>query len=175
MTEHKQAPERIWADTSATEINTAEGGGCYVEYVRKDLHCALRARVAELEAHKDAGWDQQRYWCERYEGLTARLHETEAALTEARERLEQVTRERDNYNAMYEGALITFSTDRVRRAAEAIAEIIDKNIIKTGMSEHRIILDGTAHTGPVAQWAYETLTTIRDMLRALAAQTGGEQ
>lgn len=47
----------------------------------------LRARIVELEAHKDAGWDQQRYWCERYESLTARFHEAEAALTEARSRL----------------------------------------------------------------------------------------
>lgn len=42
---------------------------------------ALRERAEASERHKDAGWDQQRYWSDRYNRKTAAL---EKALVEAR-------------------------------------------------------------------------------------------
>lgn len=44
-------------------------------------NAALREQLEATEKHKDLGWDQQRYWCDRYDKKTSAL---EAALTEAR-------------------------------------------------------------------------------------------
>ena len=46
-----------------------------------DMIQALHERAEAAERHKDAGWDQQRYWCDRYVNKTAAL---EKALVEAR-------------------------------------------------------------------------------------------
>ena len=46
------APERIWADDAGGwwRLESDENPGALIEYVRADLHDALRALVAELEA-----------------------------------------------------------------------------------------------------------------------------
>ena len=51
------------------------------EWVRFTDYADLRERAEAAERHKDAGWDQQRYWCDRYVNKTAAL---EKALVEAR-------------------------------------------------------------------------------------------
>lgn len=46
------APERIWADDAGGwwRLESDEDPGALIEYTRADLHDALRARIAELEA-----------------------------------------------------------------------------------------------------------------------------
>ena len=46
------APERIWADDAGGwwRLESDENPGALIEYVRADLHEALRRRIAELEA-----------------------------------------------------------------------------------------------------------------------------
>ena len=90
-------------------------------------------------------------WCPENDGayrmeLAARERDT---ITTLRERLEQAERERDNYNAMYEQALITATQSRkygFRAGIEAAYEVSGE---------------------------YHQITHVREAIRALDAQGDG--
>ena len=60
-------------------------------------------------------------------------------------------------------------------ALEWQSDVIDKAITENEIGEHRLLLDGEYHKGPVVDWVHTTLTGFSKINRAALAAARGQK
>lgn len=129
-----------------TDLN-ANLGKLKVEAEDDELAAAHRAEKAEAE--RDEATDT-------IEWLNSNNLTLCAELAGWKQSARQMEAERDEARAQV-AALMQDRAD--------LAQIIDNAITPNDAETHRLLLDGTYHTGPVVDWVHRVMTTMRDLLR----------
>ena len=144
------------------------------------VRAAFINAIAEEGTKEEAVSYLQKQWNENcaLRAETERLTASNAALI--RERSSMIHTHRDNINRLradldgWKQAARQAEAERDEALAQVaalmrdradLAQIIDNAITPNDAETHRLLLDGTYHTGPVVDWVHRVMIAMRDLLR----------